>query len=141
MYRNSKELYKIAIILVLSVFYYPVFSQDVSSVSDVKDVAHELFIQKKYAKAKELYSQLLSLSPKDENFNYRFGACALFVDEDKVAPLKYLEYAISKPGVDPEAYYFLGKGYHYNYRFDDAITYFNMYKDKVGKKSEVSRRS
>ncbi|MGB1003243.1 MAG: hypothetical protein ACPGVC_03370, partial [Salibacteraceae bacterium] len=120
----------------LFVFASPLFSQN-NNVNDVQKTANELFEQKKYAEAKELYSQLVSLYPKDENFNYRFGACMLFVDVDKTYPLKFLEYAVSKPNVDIDAFYFLGKGYHYNYRFDEAIAYFNKYKSKLDVKAKI----
>lgn len=121
--------------IALSVFAFPIFSQD-KNINDVQKTANELFEQEKYLEAKDLYSQLVSLYPKDENFNYRFGACLLFVDEDKTYPLKFLEYAVSKPNVNTEAFYFLGKGYHYNYRFDEAISYFNKYKAKLDAKEK-----
>jgi hypothetical protein len=128
---QSFQKYGAALLFVaVFVLVVPVFSQN-NNVSEVQKTANELFEQKKYSEAKELYSQLVSLYPKDENFNYRFGACLLFVDVDKTYPLKFLEYAVSKPNVEPEAFYFLGKGYHYNYRFDEAIVYFKKYKSKL----------
>lgn len=126
-YREYHHKLLIIIFLLLSI---PVFGQD-KDIEDVKKRASEFFEQEDYTQAKELYSQLVSLYPKDENFNYRFGACLLFVDEDKTYPLKFLEYAVSRPNVDDEAFYFLGKGYHYNYRFDEAIRYFEKYKSKI----------
>ena len=112
------------------------FSQD-KEVADVIKEASELFVNQQYSEAKDLYSQLVSLYPKDPNFNYRFGACLIAVDEDKTYPLKFLEYAVSRPNVDIDAFYFLGKGYHYNYRFDEAIQYFNKYKNKLDVKSKA----
>ncbi len=112
------------------------FSQD-KEVEDVIKEASELFVKQEYSEAKDLYSQLVSLYPKDPNFNYRFGACLIAVDEDKTYPLKFLEYAVSRPNVDIDAFYFLGKGYHYNYRFEEAIQYFNKYKSKLDVKSNA----
>ena len=130
MFQTIRECGNVLFFIGLVLFAFPTFSQD-KNIEGVQKRANELFEQKKYQEAKELYSQLVSLYPKDENFNYRFGACLMFVDEDKTYPLKFLEYAVSKPNVDIEAFYFLGKGYHYNYRFDEAILYFNKYKSKL----------
>lgn len=123
------------LIICLSVVAFPSVSQS-NNVGDVEKKANELFQKENYLEAKDLYSQLVSLYPKDANFNYRFGACLLFVDVDKTYPLKFLEYAVSKPNVDVEAFYFLGKGYHYNYRFDEAISYFRKFKSKLDVKTK-----
>jgi hypothetical protein len=125
-----REYYHSLLIIVFLLLSIIAIGQD-KDVEDVKKHASELFEQGDYLEAKDLFSQLVSLYPKDENFNYKFGACLLFVDVDKTYPLKFLEYAVSRPNVDDEAFYFLGKGYHYNYRFDEAIKYFNRYSDKI----------
>ena len=130
-----REYYHKLIVLGIVFFSLGVQAQD-KDIDDVKKSASELFEAGKYLEAKDLYSQLVSLYPKDENYNYKFGACLLFVDVDKTYPLKFLEYAVSRPNVDPEAFYFLGKGYHYNYRFDEAINYLNKYKGKLDLKAE-----
>ncbi|MFT6801278.1 MAG: hypothetical protein ACJA2N_000447 [Salibacteraceae bacterium] len=129
MFQILRETAKILFLLGFTLLAIPSFSQD-KNIEDVQKSANTLFEQGKYSEAKDLYSQLVSLYPKDENFNYRFGACLLFVDVDKTYPLKFLEYAVSKPNVDVDAFYFLGKGYHYNYRFDEAIQYLKKYKEK-----------
>ena len=128
-----KDLAKYLLIIWLTLSALTSFTQD-KNVDDVQERANELFQAGNYLEAKNLYSQLVSLYPKDENFNYKFGTCLLFVDVDKSYPLKFLEYAVSRPNVDVDAFYFLGKGYHYNYRFDDAIQYFQKYKSKKGSK-------
>jgi hypothetical protein len=130
-----REYYHKLIVLGIVFFSLGVQAQD-KDIDDVKKSASELFEAGKYLEAKDLYSQLVSLYPKDENYNYRFGACLMFVDVDKTYPLKFLEYAVSRPNVEPEAFYFLGKGYHYNYRFDEAIIYLKKYKGKLDLKAE-----
>ena len=122
----------IHIFLIFSALLFSIssFAQK-NDVDNLKEEALSLFESKKYSEAKDRYAQLVSLYPKDENYNYHFGACMLYVDVDKANPLKFLEYAVSRPNVDIEAFYYLGKGYHYNYRFDDAISYFEKYKSKL----------
>ncbi len=96
--------------------------------------ANECFENKDYECAKGLYSQLTTFFPDDPNYNYRFGACMLFVDKDKNYPLKFLEFAVSKPNVEPEAFFYLARGYHYNYRFRNAIEYYEKYKARASAK-------
>ena len=95
--------------LFVSAFAY---SQAAKTEEDVKENAKELFSNGEYSSALPLYSQLLSLYPKDPNYSYRFGACKLFAEKDKEAPLTYLEFGANDPGVEPEAYFFLAKAYH-----------------------------
>ncbi len=126
---------RLLLVLVL-IFISSLGFAQTKEVDELQERANILFEQRNYLEAKDLYSQLVSLYPKDENYNYRFGACLMYVDEDKAYPIKFLEYAVSKPNVDVDAFYFLGKGYHYNYRFNEAITYFNKYKDKLSHKNK-----
>lgn len=104
------------------------------SEADLKKKADELFLEGEYVQAYPLYSQLLSLYPKDHFYNFRFGACVIYADKDKEKAIKYLEYAVSKTDIDVEAHFFLGKAYHINYRFDDAIKSYTNFKNKAGNK-------
>lgn len=98
------------------------------SQEELEKAANEFFDSKQYDKAKPLYSQLLSLNALDPNYNYRFGVCILYTEADPLKPLPYIEGGANTSGVNNEAYYFLGKAYQLNYRFDDAIGYFNKAK-------------
>jgi len=83
-----------------------------------------------------LYSQLVSIYPKDPTYNYRFGVCVLFADRRETEkPIKYLEFAASKPDADIAVYYYLGLAYHNNYRFTEAIAEYNLYIEKGGSKT------
>ncbi len=99
-----------------------------SSETELKKHANELFDKEDYAEAFSLYSQLLSVYPKDPNYNYKFGICMLYTSENKEKPISYLEYASKQPDVDKDVFFFLGKAYHVNYRFDDAIKAYNKFK-------------
>ena len=98
------------------------------SQEELEKAASEFFDSKQYDKAKPLYSQLLSLNALDPNYNYRFGVCILYTEADPLKPLPYIEGGANTSGVNNEAYFFLGKAYQFNYRFDDAIGYFNKAK-------------
>ncbi|MCB0756517.1 MAG: hypothetical protein KDB98_13035, partial [Flavobacteriales bacterium] len=103
------------------------------SPEQLEKAANEAFDAKEYEKAKPLFSQLLSLNALNPNYNYRFGVCMLYTEADPLKPLPYIEGGASTNGVNPEAYYFLGKAYQLNYRFDDAISFYEK-----GKKSGFS---
>ncbi|TNF24894.1 MAG: hypothetical protein EP314_07365, partial [Bacteroidetes bacterium] len=91
------------------------------SQEELEKAANEFFEAEDYAKAKPLFSQLLSKDALDPNFNYRFGVCIMFTEADPLKPLPYIEGGANSKGVNPEAFYYLGKAYQLNYRFDDAI--------------------
>ena len=108
------------------------------SETDLKKQAEQFWEEKDFQGALPLYSQLLSLYPKDPDYNYKFGSCMLHVEEDKSASLKYLEFAASRPNVNPEALFYLGKGYHLNYRFIEAQEKYIDFKE-IGAAKEVEK--
>jgi hypothetical protein len=105
------------------------------SEKELRKQADSFFKNDDYASCLPLYSQLLSLYPKDPNFNYKYGVCLLYAKENKEKPLPYLIFAIGKEDVDDDIYYHLGKAYHLNYRFDEAIAQYNIFKQKKSKSS------
>lgn len=118
----------------LIIFVTNAFGQiSFDSQEDLEKAANEAFNEKDFEKAKPLFSQLLSLNALDPNYNYRFGVCLLFTEADPLKPLPYIEGGANTAGVNPEAFYFLGKAYQLNYRFDEAISSFEK-----GKKSGLS---
>jgi len=121
----------VLIAIALWLFASTSFSQNVfSSEDDMKKQANKLFDDEEYTKAYPLFSQLLSLYPKDAQYNYKFGTCLLFAGNDKGKAIPYIEYAAKrqKQGVDKEVFFFLAKAYHLNYRFADAIRLYTAYK-------------
>ncbi len=116
-----------------------VFSQNIfSSEDDLKKEANKLFEAEDFTKAYPLFSQLLSLYPKDAQYNYKFGTCLLFSSNDKEKAIPYIEYAAKrqKSGVDKEVFFYLGKAYHLNYRFGDAERQYSIYKSTASAKMQ-----
>ncbi|HSY75738.1 MAG TPA: hypothetical protein VK890_02710, partial [Bacteroidia bacterium] len=119
-------------IMALSLLCNSLFAQKTPvNESQLKKQANNYFEDEDYANAYLQYSQLLSLYPQDPNYNYRFGACALFSQADKKKPIDYIETAIKQPNVENLAYFYLGRAYHLNYRFDDAIRAYQHFKQKA----------
>lgn len=99
------------------------------SEQDLIEEANALFDKGEFADAMPLYSQLLSLNPTNPVFNYKYGATALFGDaEKKEEAVKYLKFSVGKPNVDDQSWYYLGRAYHLNYLFQDAISAYEKYK-------------
>ncbi|MFB6306902.1 MAG: tetratricopeptide repeat protein [Flavobacteriales bacterium] len=99
---------------------------------ELRDKAQDLFEDRKFIKAMPLYSQLLSIDPKNRVYNYKYGACVLAGKSDKEKALKYLELALKKKDIDEKAYYFMARAYHLNYKFDKAIKYYKKFKEEGG---------
>jgi len=99
----------------------------------IKD-ANQLFESGQYIKAFPLYSQLVSLYPQHPDYNYRFGACAIYSDQDKTKAIKYLTNATNKGVTDAMAWYYLGKAYHLNYEFKPAIKAYEEFIAKADSK-------
>ncbi len=101
-----------------------------SSEEDLKKQANKYFEEEEFGKAYPLFSQILSLYPKDAQYNYKFGASLLYAGNDKEKAIPYIEYAVKRQNqdVDKEVFFYLAKAYHLNYQFTDAIKYYLKYK-------------
>lgn len=74
-----------------------VFSQtNTASETDLKKKADRFYNAQDYEPALPLYSQLLSLYPKDAAYNYRYGVCLISAGKDKVNSISYLEFASTR---------------------------------------------
>jgi hypothetical protein len=98
--------------------------------AELEKAANDLFVKKEYAKAKPLFSQLLSQDAVNADYNYRFGVCIMYTEPDPIKPIPYIEGGANSSGVNPEAFYFLGIIYRYNYRFDQSAEAFITAKKK-----------
>ncbi len=122
------KVVKKTLVLLAIIISCPVISQNVS-VEDIKKEANKLFEDDEFTKAYKLYAQLVSNYPKDPEYNFKLGVCMIYSEPDKKKCLPYLTFANSKPDEAPkEVKFYLGKAYHINYLFDEAIKYYNEYK-------------
>jgi hypothetical protein len=128
--RFKYYLYLLTFCLVSAISVQAQFSEE-----DLEKQANDLFESGKYAEAMPLYSQLLSLNPTKPEYNYKYGATALYGDADKKEEaVKFLKFATKKGGVDDKAWYFLGRAYHLNYQFADAVRAYEAYREKASSK-------
>lgn len=101
-----------------------------ASEDELKKAADNYFVEQDYIKALPLFSQLLSLYPKDVNYNFKYGTSFFFAKREKDDALKFLKFATSKATVDPKAYFYLGLVYHHNYQFSAAEVNYKKFKEK-----------
>lgn len=99
---------------------------------DVKNKAYLFFNDDNYVEALPLFSRLLSLYPKDPEYNYAYGVCLVEENKDLDKALTFLNYA-SKNVDKPSALYYIGKVWHMKYQFDDAIKFYTQFKEKAKK--------
>lgn len=124
------------LIIIGSLFFKSVHAQNVfTSEDELIKQADTYFEAKNFLAAYPLYSQLLSIYPKDPNYNFRLGVCMLYSIEDKEKPIKFLETAAKSSETDKMVFYYLGKAYHLNYRFSDALRLYNKF-DEVASKAQ-----
>ena len=122
----------VKLLLLLCLTAFGTFAQE--SEAEIKSNADKLFDSEKYVEATSLYLRLLALSPRSYEYNYKYGTCLLFNSYKKQDAFKYLNYAVTDPAIDVQAFYFLGKAHHLNYQFNEAIRNYELYKQKVGSK-------
>lgn len=134
----SKILKYIFISMLLLSFLNGFTQNEFSSSEEMAEKAAELFQDEQYIQAFPLYSQLLSLDRDNLELSYRFGVCLLYSDRrDTYAPITHLKKALNQVS-DADLYYHLGFAYHINYNFPAAISFYEDYKNKVGKKINPS---
>ncbi|MBP6390926.1 MAG: PD40 domain-containing protein [Flavobacteriales bacterium] len=98
--------------------------------------ADGLFAEKHYAEALPLYSQLVSLEPSDRILNYHYGTCVLFGGgADREKAIGFLKYASEDPAIPAPVWYWLGRAYHLNYRFNEALNTYQRFRGTGDKKA------
>ena len=107
------------------------------SEKDLKSKAGKAYNDDRFSEALPLYSQLLSLYPKDPEITYRYGVCLLETGQEREKCISYLFTASKSPEVDSEVYFFLGKALHLNYRFDEALVNYGIFKSKASNRSNT----
>lgn len=94
---------------------------------EIKMNAEKLFENEEYVPATSLYLRLISLNPRNADYNFRYGTCLLFNSYKKQEAIRYLNYAVNESGIDPRAYYFHGRALHLNYQFEEAKASYQKY--------------
>lgn len=113
---------KLYILSLLSVALISSISAQRADPADAK----EHFKFGNYIDALAVYKKLMDKDPKNIEYPYKAGLCVLFTERNKTDAIKYLEKASERKS-DPDVNFYLGKAYHYNLKFDEALDAFNKY--------------
>jgi Tol biopolymer transport system component len=100
---------------------------------DLKEEAAYYFDSKDFKKSYELYDKLWTQTPKNLDYKFRLGYSALFYPEKKARAIEIFE-DIKRTDKSPDVDYYLGKAYHINYKFDEAIKSYNLFIAEKGTK-------
>lgn len=103
---------------------------------DLFEESIEAFENSDFVKSYQGFSQLLSLYPREEAFNYAYGASMIRINEDPKKGIDYLVFAANK-GIYQSNFY-IGLGYHYMYDFSNAIVFFEKFKS-LAKNKEIEK--
>lgn len=86
--------------------------------------AEYFFGEKNYLRALPYYNALVGLDSLNPYYHYRAGICYLYKNDERERSVIELEKAkMMDPELERVSFY-LGRAYHLNYRFDDAIRSF-----------------
>lgn len=99
---------------------------------EVKNNAYQLLEDENYAEALPQFSRLLSLYPKDPEYNFAYGVCLIEENKDLDKALQFLNYTIKNMD-KPAALYYTGRVWHIKFKFDEALKYYNQFKEKAKK--------
>ena len=132
----------VKIFIIIGIFLVSeVYSQDKKAFKEVFMDAEYFFLSEEYEEAIFLYSELLKNDSTNSNLHFLIGASYLSIYGKKEKAIPYLERAVLdmtnsyKEGSYKErkapryALFGLANAYHINNEFDEAIKYYNKYKD------------
>ena len=93
-----------------------------------------------YRQALEFYLKAYDLYQRNAALDYKIGNCYL-ASIQKTKCLKFFTEAFKyNPRIMPDIYYKIGRGYHLNLKFDDAIKYYKKYKNSLSPKELQAQR-
>lgn len=122
------------IILSLIIFINVVFTQTIKSQANEIPSPDELFDAKNYIQALDGLKKIEKEFPNDIELKHRIGTCYLNIYTDKSLAIPYLEQCYKTGGYKNDLLLEMAKAYQFAYRFKDAISYYNKYREKSSPK-------
>lgn len=95
-----------------------------------------LFKHHDYLDALKKYQTQYNQNKTDVDLNYKIAECYLNTNIDKTKAIPYLEFVVKQPKHDAKAVTELGRAYHYNNQFDQAIECYKKGLEKADKKEK-----
>jgi len=121
--------------LFLSLLFTVIIYTGKAQTDQLIDEAEMYIYDNNFGKGAEIYKKLLKDDTENPAYNFRYGYCLLNTRKGVYSSIQYLEKAASiyvatkqTEGVFLDSYYTLGKAYHENYMFEEAITVYTKLK-------------
>ncbi|MBX7093941.1 MAG: tetratricopeptide repeat protein [Flavobacteriales bacterium] len=92
-----------------------------------KKQANKYFLAGNFELALDEYAALAEIQPENLLFQYRLAVCYLNTNISKTKAIPCLEKVISAKKFDANALFLLGRAYHFNMEFDNAIAAYNRF--------------
>lgn len=89
--------------------------------------AEYFFSEQNYLRALPLYTQLLESYPSDLYFKYKTGISLLYKSDEKEKAIEMLNQVAQADPTIADIDFYIGRAYHLNYKFDEAIAAFTKY--------------
>jgi outer membrane protein OmpA-like peptidoglycan-associated protein len=101
---------------------------------------YEQGLRGSYKMALEYFLKANNFNPSNAKLNYKIGVCYV----KSVSQEKSLNYLLKAEKLNPfvagDINYMLGRAYHYNLKFDDAIKEYNKYKNRLAPQELTDQR-
>ena len=118
-------------LMLLLIVFVSVSSQD-------KKTAMKFFEAGNFEEAIDEYLPLYEADKENLEFNYNLAVSYLNTNIDKSLAIPHLETLTKNPKIDANAWYLLGRAYHFGYQFDAAIIAYEKFRE-TNNGSEVNK--
>ena len=129
------------VVLLLCLFFISSiasYSQSEKQVQKLVNQSNRSIALEKWYDALTTLQRLDSLKPNDPEINYKLGL-AYYHTISKSQSLQNFLVAAHGNYYNEELDYYLGRAYHYNHRFDDAISYYQKFDAKLDLSDDLDR--
>jgi len=114
------------------------FPQTLKQTQKLLNQANKSLALEKWYEALPVLQELDSLRPNDPETNYKLGL-AYFNSVSKPQSLQHFQIAERGNYQAEDLDYYLGRAYHYNHRFDEAIAYYQKYDAQLDLGDDLDR--
>jgi tetratricopeptide (TPR) repeat protein len=122
-------LKKSVFLLVFSlVFFLQGYAQTSPPSNNTLEGAAGYFSHNNFLMALPIYKELLKKDPNNTDLNYKVAICYLNTQINKSQAIPYMETVTKDPACAKEAWFDMGKAYHYGNKFSLALKAYTKYK-------------
>lgn len=117
---------KNTLLLLLACFGFAITTKG-QTLEELNDIAESYMNAGDFERAYNAYDNLAQQNPKNAYYLYRKGECTFHLPARKQEAITLFEKAYEMEPKEKAILINIGKAYHINYKFDEAIKYYNEY--------------